>query len=79
MPSAAQPLSRSAEVARQVLGEALAGVVVSDRYGAYSWLPLQRRQLCWAYIKRDSPPSRNMLRRQCAAGSEASGAGGALV
>ena len=46
-------LSRSAEVARQVLGEAFAGIVITDRYGAYSWLPLQRRQICWAHIKRD--------------------------
>ena len=46
-------LSRSAEVARQVLGEAFTGVVVTDRYGAYSWLPLHRRQICWAHLKRD--------------------------
>ena len=46
-------LSRSAEVARQVLGEAFDGIVVTDRYGAYSWLPLHRRQICWAHIKRD--------------------------
>ncbi|MFN9692439.1 MAG: IS66 family transposase, partial [Synechococcaceae cyanobacterium] len=46
-------LSRSAEVAKHILGEAFAGVVVTDRYGAYSWLPLHRRQMCWAHIKRD--------------------------
>lgn len=46
-------LSRSAEVARQVLGEAFDGFVVTDRYGALSWLPLQRRQSCWAHINRD--------------------------
>ena len=46
-------LSRSAEVARHVLGEAFTGVVVTDRYSAYSWLPLHRRQICWAHIKRD--------------------------
>ena len=46
-------LSRSAEVAKQILGEAFTGIVVTDRYGAYSWLPLHRRQMCWAHIKRD--------------------------
>ena len=46
-------LSRSAEVAKQILGEAFAGIVITDCYGAYSWLPLHRRQMCWAHIKRD--------------------------
>ena len=46
-------LSRSAEVAKTLLGEAFAGIVISDRYSAYSWLPLERRQICWAHIKRD--------------------------
>ena len=46
-------LSRSAEVAKHLLGEAFTGVLVTDRYGAYSWLPLKRRQICWAHIKRD--------------------------
>jgi transposase len=46
-------LSRSAEVAKALLGEAFAGFVISDRYSAYSWLPLERRQICWAHIKRD--------------------------
>ena len=46
-------LSRSAEVVRYVLSEAFEGIVVTDRYGAYSWIPLHRRQICWAHIKRD--------------------------
>ena len=46
-------LSRSAAVARQLLGDSYGGIVVSDRYSAYSWLPLEQRQLCWAHIKRD--------------------------
>ncbi|MBM5817428.1 MAG: IS66 family transposase, partial [Cyanobacteria bacterium K_Offshore_surface_m2_239] len=46
-------LSRSAEVARDVLGGAFEGILVTDRYGAYNWLPLNRRQICWAHIKRD--------------------------
>ena len=48
-----QVLSRSAQVARQLLGDNYGGIVVSDRYSAYSWLPLEQRQLCWAHIKRD--------------------------
>jgi hypothetical protein len=46
-------LSRSAEVARHVLGEAFDGIVITGCYSSYSWLPLQRRQMCWAHIKRD--------------------------
>ena len=38
-------LSRPAELARGVLGEAVDGIVVTDRYGACSWLPLHRRQI----------------------------------
>lgn len=46
-------LSRSAAVAQALLGESFIGVVISDRYSAYSWLSLERRQICWAHIKRD--------------------------
>ena len=35
------------------MAEAFDGIVVTDRYGAYSWLPLRRCQICWANIKRD--------------------------
>ena len=48
-----QVLSRSAAAARQLLGDNYGGIVVSDRYSAYSWLPLEQRQLCWAHIKLD--------------------------
>jgi transposase len=43
--------NRRAEVAKQLLGEDFAGVVTSDRYGGYDWI--ERRQLCWAHLKRD--------------------------
>lgn len=43
--------TRRAEEAKQLLGEGFAGVVTSDRYGGYDWI--QRRQLCWAHLKRD--------------------------
>jgi transposase len=49
----AQRLTRAAEVARDLLGCAYAGVVHSDRYASYDWLPLRQRQLCWAHLLRD--------------------------
>jgi len=36
-----------------LLGETVQGVVCSDRWAAYSKLPLGRRQICWAHLKRD--------------------------
>lgn len=36
-----------------LLGEALAGIISSDRWSAYHAVPLERRQLCWAHLKRD--------------------------
>jgi transposase len=44
--------NRSAAVLATVLGETFAGVVGSDRYKAYLSIPLQRRQVCWAHLKR---------------------------
>lgn len=29
------------------------GVLVSDRYSAYSWYPLEKRQFCWAHLHRE--------------------------
>ncbi len=46
-------LSRSQESAKTLLGEAFAGDLTSDRYSAYTWMELMRRQLCWAHLKRD--------------------------
>ena len=45
--------TRSAKGARQLLGETFRGIVGSDRWAAYNWLDPQRRQLCWAHLKRD--------------------------
>ena len=45
--------TRSAQAARAALGEGFAGILVSDRYGAYAWVEAQRRQLCWAHLLRD--------------------------
>ncbi len=38
---------------RQLLGETFQGIVGSDRWSAYNWFDPQRRQLCWAHLKRD--------------------------
>ena len=46
-------LSRSAEVAREILGEAFKGILVSDRYSSYNWVDALRRQLCWSHLIRD--------------------------
>jgi transposase len=46
-------LSRSAKVAQELLGERFWGYLVTDRWGAYTWYPTWRRQLCWAHLLRD--------------------------
>ncbi len=45
--------TRGAKGAKQLLGETFGGIVGSDRWSGYSWLEPQRRQLCWAHLKRD--------------------------
>jgi transposase len=45
--------TRGTQGARQLLGDVVTGIVGSDRWGAYNWLDPQRRQLCWAHLKRD--------------------------
>jgi transposase len=46
-------MSRGGHVARELLGEPFAGILVSDRYSAYNWYPVRWRQLCWAHLLRD--------------------------
>jgi transposase len=46
-------LSRGGQVARDLLGEAFSGILVTDRYSAYNWYPVRWRQLCWAHLLRD--------------------------
>jgi transposase len=46
-------LSRSQESAKALLGDAFGGNLITDRYSAYTWIELIRRQLCWAHLKRD--------------------------
>jgi transposase len=45
--------SRGSKVVRELLGKDVHGVVGSDRYSAYSFLPLSHRQVCWAHLRRD--------------------------
>jgi transposase len=46
-------MSRGGEVARELLGETFAGILVTDRYSAYNWYPVRWRQVCWAHLLRD--------------------------
>ena len=50
--------SRAQAIARELLGVSehateYDAVVVTDRHGAYNWLPLANRQICWAHLDRD--------------------------
>jgi transposase len=44
---------RSKAVAQALLGPGWTGVVGSDRYSAYQYLPLEQRQFCWAHLIRE--------------------------
>jgi transposase len=46
-------LSRSAKVARKLLGKHCWGYLVTDRWSAYTWDSTWRRQVCWAHRLRD--------------------------
>ena len=46
-------LSRCTSAARDLLGENFSGILGSDRYGSYNWVDVNRRQLCWAHLKRE--------------------------
>lgn len=46
-------LSRSQESAQLLLGAAFSGNLITDRHGAYTWVDVMHRQLCWAHLKRD--------------------------
>jgi transposase len=46
-------LSHSQAVTQELLGKDYAGIVSSDRAGAYSDFPLNQRQICLAHLKRD--------------------------
>jgi transposase len=44
---------RGADGLRALLGEALGGLISSDRWSAHLGVPLQRRQICWSHLRRD--------------------------
>lgn len=45
-------LTRGQAAATQVLGTC-AGILITDRWTGYGWLPLEQRQLCWAHLIRE--------------------------
>lgn len=46
-------LSRSKDIAQQLLGADYPGIVGSDRAGSYQWLDPAQRQVCWSHLLRD--------------------------
>jgi transposase len=46
-------LTRCTQAAQNLLGENFGGILTSDRHGAYNWVDLERRQLCWAHLSRE--------------------------
>ena len=44
---------RRTSEAHRVIHEEAKGIITTDRYGAYTWLPGHRRQICWAHLVRD--------------------------
>jgi transposase len=45
--------SRGRVVIQGLLGAGFAGYLVTDRWSAYTWLSPERRQGCWAHLRRD--------------------------
>jgi transposase len=45
--------SRGGKVAKEMLGETFTGILNSDRWSAYNWVPVSLRQLCWSHLLRD--------------------------
>ena len=45
--------SRGAKVAQALLGERFCGILLTDRWSAYTWYPTRGRQVCWAHLLRD--------------------------
>ncbi len=45
--------TRGKKVAQELLGDNFSGILCSDRYSAYQWIPNNQRQICWAHLERD--------------------------
>lgn len=46
-------LGRGQVHSKALLGEKFAGIVCTDRWGGYNWIPLEQRSLCWAHLVRE--------------------------
>jgi transposase len=44
---------RNAAAAKDLLSEGFNGILSTDRWASYNWVPVGRRQLCWSHLKRD--------------------------
>jgi transposase len=44
---------RNAAVVMQLLGPTVRGILSTDRWTAYDWVPLAQRQICWVHLKRN--------------------------
>jgi len=45
--------SRCKKAAKALLGDAFAGLLMTDRWASYNWVAATQRQLCWSHLKRD--------------------------
>jgi transposase len=45
--------TRGAAGAKELLGEAVWGIIGTDHYAGYHWIDPRQRQLCWAHLKRE--------------------------
>lgn len=45
--------SRSSAAAKTVIEKSSSAIITTDRYQAYNWLAISKRQICWAHLKRD--------------------------
>ena len=45
--------SRARYVAQDILGPDCTAVLTTDRYAAYAYIDVERRQICWAHLLRD--------------------------
>ena len=65
-------MSRGGQVARALLGETVAGILVTERSSAYNGSPVRWRQRCWAQLLRD-------VTALCDRGGDAAALGEALL
>src|SRR5207253_320848 len=44
---------RGKDAAKELIGAAFRGVLITDRWASYRWVATKMRQLCWSHLKRD--------------------------